>query len=73
MNTRYFIRDCNGNIVGNPEGYRTHRGASQQAESKHSRTHRQIWGEFHKAQENLDAQGHPKQDRLVYSIKLHTL
>ena len=26
----YYIRDCNGQIIGNPRGYRTFRGASQQ-------------------------------------------
>lgn len=27
---RFFIRDCNGQIVGNPKGYETHRGAQAQ-------------------------------------------
>jgi len=26
----FFIFDCNDNIVGNPKGYKTHRGASTQ-------------------------------------------
>lgn len=27
---RFYIRDCNGQIVGNPKGYETHRGAQAQ-------------------------------------------
>ena len=27
---RFFIRDCNGQIVGNLKGYATHRGAQAQ-------------------------------------------
>jgi hypothetical protein len=26
----FFIFDCNGDIVGNPKGYKTHKGASTQ-------------------------------------------
>lgn len=31
MQGNFFIRDCNENIVGNPKGYRTMRGADAQA------------------------------------------
>lgn len=31
MQGNFFIRDCNDNIVGNPKGYRTMRGADAQA------------------------------------------
>ena len=30
----YFIYDCNGDIVGNPKGYRTFKGANKQANGK---------------------------------------
>jgi hypothetical protein len=30
----FYIRNCNGHIVGNPKGYRTHRGAQAQCERK---------------------------------------
>lgn len=29
----YFIYDCNDNVVGNPKGYRTYRGAERQQNS----------------------------------------
>jgi hypothetical protein len=28
----FFIFDCNGDIVGNPKGYKTHQGAQTQCE-----------------------------------------
>ena len=31
MQGNFFIRDCNDNIVGNPKGYATMRGADAQA------------------------------------------
>lgn len=31
MQGNFFIRDCNDNIVGNPKGYATMRGAQAQA------------------------------------------
>ena len=30
----YFIFDCNGQIVGNPKGYKTHKGAQTQCEKQ---------------------------------------
>ena len=30
MQGNFFIRDCNDNIVGNPDGYKTMRGAQAQ-------------------------------------------
>lgn len=30
----FFIRDCNGAIVGNSKGYRTHKGAQAQCEKQ---------------------------------------
>lgn len=42
----YFIYNCKGEVVGNPKGYRTHRGASQQANSWRSKTYKAIWDCF---------------------------
>jgi len=38
----YFIYDCNGQIVGNQNGYPTYRGASQQAFSTKSKAYAEI-------------------------------
>ena len=43
----YFIRDCNDQIVGNPKGYRTFRGANQQAHSTRSKVNAEIWARFY--------------------------
>lgn len=63
METRFFIRDCFGNIAGNPKGYRTMRGAIQQADSRFSRVHRQLWGTFNTWEERNPSHN------LVYEIK----
>ena len=38
----YFIYDCTGQIVGNPKGYPTYRGANQQAFSTKSKAYADI-------------------------------
>jgi hypothetical protein len=43
----YFIRDCNDQIVGNPKGYRTFRGANQQANSRFSKINRELWNRLY--------------------------
>jgi hypothetical protein len=43
MTTRYFIFDCQYNPVGNPKGYRTHRGAMQQASAKNNKLKYKLW------------------------------
>lgn len=35
---RYFIRDCNDEIVGNPKGYKTMKGATREAWGRHYAT-----------------------------------
>lgn len=42
--TRYFIRDCEGRIIGNPKGYDTYKGASRQA--NHGKANRQAWNAY---------------------------
>lgn len=40
---RFYIFDCYGQTVGNPKGYRTHKGAERQASMKTSKAYGQIW------------------------------
>lgn len=69
---RFFIRDCHGNIAGNPKGYRTFRGANAQADSVKTTTGRALWAthEAHvTAQEKAGRTGW-QIDRLIFSIAL---
>lgn len=43
----YFIRDCNDVIVGNSKGYRTFRGANQQAHSTRSKVWGELWARYY--------------------------
>lgn len=46
----FFIFDCDNNIVGNPKGYKTHRGAQTQCnldKSKPTKTMSLLWDRFH--------------------------
>jgi hypothetical protein len=46
----FFIFDCNDDIVGNPKGYKTHRGAQTQCNldrSKPTKTMALLWDRFH--------------------------
>ena len=61
----YFIYDCNGNIVGNPKGYRTYNGAERQQNSKKSIANKAIWNAYY-----LKASNPTNSDNLVCSIKL---
>ena len=60
---RYYIFDCFGNIAGNIKGYRTMRGAMQQASSPRSKLNKYLWqrAESYYRQESTTV--------LVYSIK----
>ena len=52
----YFIFDCNGEIVGNLKGYKTHKGAQGQCNldnSKPTKIMALLWDRFH-AQAQLD-------------------
>ena len=46
---RFFIFDCHDKIVGNPKGYRTHKGASRQVNTR--KLQNQIWETFHSRQD----------------------
>lgn len=61
----FYIRNCNGQIIGNPKGYPTHKGAQHQAESKTSAVHARIWADFYAHEEGNKAKG----NNLIYSIK----
>lgn len=61
---RYYIYDCNGNIVGNPKGYRTFKGANQQQNQKGSPAYRAIWDTYYQAK-----QADPSAPAFVSSIK----
>ena len=62
----FFIFDCNNEIVGNPKGYKTHRGAQTQCnldKSKPTKTMALLWDRFH-----AKAQLGGKSSR-IYSIR----
>lgn len=65
MTERVFIFDCRNNIVGNKAGYRTMRGAMQQADSPKSKVHRILWKTY---QEWQSVHKNPNLN-LVYSVK----
>lgn len=50
----YYIRDCNGQIIGNPKGYATFRGASQQEK----RLSGVIWARFYAKQATGSTDNH---------------
>ena len=41
--SHFFIFDCTGQVVGNPKGYATHKGASAQANGSNTPASRAIW------------------------------
>ena len=46
----FYIFDCDNRIVGNPKGYKTHRGAQTQCnldKSKLTKTMALLWDRFH--------------------------
>ena len=42
-NHRYYIFDCYNSIAGNRKGYRTFKGANQQASSHKSKLNKYLW------------------------------
>jgi hypothetical protein len=59
----YFIRDCNGQIVGNAKGYRTFRGASAQVNNRGSKIKNLVWARYTKKEHSS-----PLDRPLVFSI-----
>ena len=66
---RFYIRDCYGQIVGNPKGYATHKAANIQANKRGAPAMRAIWENFNRKSADDDAKGVPAGGRLIYSIK----
>ena len=48
LDDRIYIFDCMGQIVGNPKGYRTMRGAMQQSEMRKSKAYKEIMANYWK-------------------------
>ena len=69
---RFFIRDCNGQIVGNPAGYRTMRGAAQQQKMPGSPAYRAIWRAYDERMAGYCLAGTPVEERRrnICSIRL---
>ena len=68
----FFIFDCNDQIVGNPEGYNTMRGAQTQCDNHRAPAYRAIWAAIAARDARDDAAGvpHDKRDRGICSIRL---
>ena len=60
----FYIRNCNGAIVGNAKGYRTHKGAQHQAETRTCKAYAQIWCAFYAN----EAENKKAGNNLIYSI-----
>lgn len=43
----FYIFDCEHKIIGNPKGYKTHKGAERQCENSGSKIKAQIWNKFY--------------------------
>ena len=59
----FYIRDCNDNIVGNPAGYRTMRGAEAQYANRRSKVYRAIWAAFDARAVSYDNNRTPLEER----------
>lgn len=59
----FFIFNCNGSIIGNPKGYKTHKGAEAQC-TKQTRIRSEIYSEFF----NRTFGENPNKTR-IYSIR----
>ena len=61
--SRYYIFDCNGKMIGNKSGYKTHSLAKAQTNRKGASVYIQIWRAFSQARAiNPD-------HKLIHSIK----
>ena len=59
----YFIFNCNGDILGNPKGYKTHKGAQAQCE-KQGKIRSAIYTAYFEKPLSIN-----EGTRLLYSIK----
>ena len=62
---RYYIFDCFGSLAGNLNGYRTIRGATQQADSPKTKLNAYLWSRA----DSYFVPAH-QTTKLVYKIKL---
>lgn len=67
----FYIRDCYGNIVGNPKGYQSVKSADKEANRKKGKTFAAIWDNFNQKQDEQTKAGliGHQRDNLIYSIK----
>ena len=42
----FYIFDCNGSLVGNPDGYSRYSDVSRVVHNKRTRIHKHIWNTF---------------------------
>ena len=61
----FFIFDCNGDKIGNPNGYKTNKGAVRQCENKGSKVKSEIWKRYYES----EAINKAKNNNLVYRIE----
>jgi hypothetical protein len=59
----FFIFNCNGSIIGNPKGYRTHKGAEAQC-TKRTKIRSEIYSDFFNR-----TFGNDPRNTLIYSIR----
>jgi hypothetical protein len=62
----FFIFDCNGEIVGNPKGYKTHKGAQAQCNldrMNETKIMKLLWDRFHAKAQMTDIKTR------IYSIR----
>ena len=71
--TKFFIRDCHDQIVGNPKGYRTMRGAQAQESQANSPARRAIWSAYDERATSYDKASTPAEQRRrnLSSIRLN--
>lgn len=65
---RFYITDCNDELVGNPKGYKTHNGAYRQARFA---LKGEINARFYTRYPNLEAQKAAGGNCLLYAVKMH--
>jgi hypothetical protein len=63
---KYYIRDTNNKIIGNPKGYPTYKGAERQA--NHGKARNAAWQEYYKHHDENPGSS----NNLVHSIKLES-
>jgi len=68
----YFIFDCNHNIVGNPRGYRTFKGARIQKDMQSGKAYNAIYRAFDDKPKLMDGGNLISQILLINTDKIST-